>query len=111
MGPRVSAPRVFVLAGEPSGDKLGGALMAGLKQLEPDTDFCGIGGPEMTTQGLLSLFPMSELSLMGIWEILPQYRAEPMPVSLIYPHRRNLSRRVHLFMEWLATVLKDYVDH
>ena len=44
-------------------------------------------------------------------EILPQYRAEPMPVSLIYPHRRNLSRRVHLFMEWLATVLKDYVDH
>jgi DNA-binding transcriptional LysR family regulator len=43
-------------------------------------------------------------------EILPQYRAEPMPVSLIYPHRRNLSRRVHLFMEWLSTVLKDYVD-
>jgi DNA-binding transcriptional LysR family regulator len=43
-------------------------------------------------------------------EILPQYRAEPMPVSLIYPHRRNLSRRVHLFMEWLAGVMKDYVD-
>ncbi len=43
-------------------------------------------------------------------EILPQYRAEPMPVSLIYPHRRNLSRRVHLFMEWLASVMKDYVD-
>ena len=43
-------------------------------------------------------------------EILPQYRAEPMPVSLIYPHRRNLSRRVHLFMEWLTSVMKDYVD-
>ena len=43
-------------------------------------------------------------------EILPQYRAEPMPVSLIYPHRRNLSRRVHLFMEWLASVMKEYVD-
>jgi DNA-binding transcriptional LysR family regulator len=43
-------------------------------------------------------------------EILPQYRAEPMPVSLIYPHRRNLSRRVRLFMEWLAGVMKDYVD-
>lgn len=43
-------------------------------------------------------------------EILPQYRAEPMPVSLIYPHRRNLSRRVHLFMEWLSGVMKDYVD-
>ena len=43
-------------------------------------------------------------------EILPQYRAEPMPVSLIYPHRRNLSRRVHLLMEWLTEVLHDYVD-
>ncbi|ADO46499.1 LysR family transcriptional regulator [[Enterobacter] lignolyticus] len=43
-------------------------------------------------------------------EILPQYRAEPMPVSLIYPHRRNLSRRVHLFMEWLTGLLKGYVD-
>ena len=43
-------------------------------------------------------------------EILPQYRAEPMPVSLLYPHRRNLSRRVHLFMEWLTEVMKEYVD-
>ncbi|SFR15233.1 MULTISPECIES: LysR family transcriptional regulator [unclassified Enterobacter] len=43
-------------------------------------------------------------------EILPQYRARPMPVSLIYPHRRNLSRRVHLFMEWLSGVMKAYVD-
>ncbi|MRS16405.1 LysR family transcriptional regulator [Enterobacteriaceae bacterium RIT691] len=43
-------------------------------------------------------------------EILPQHRAEPMPVSLIYPHRRNLSRRVHLFMEWLTDILKSYVD-
>lgn len=43
-------------------------------------------------------------------EVLPQYRAEPMPVSLLYPHRRNLSRRVHLFMEWLSGVVKDYVD-
>lgn len=43
-------------------------------------------------------------------EILPQYRAEPMPVSLIYPHRHNLSRRVHLFMEWLTEVMKAYVD-
>jgi len=43
-------------------------------------------------------------------EILPQYRAQSMPVSLIYPHRRNLSRRVHLFMEWLTDVMKAYVD-
>ncbi|WP_339027063.1 LysR family transcriptional regulator [Leclercia pneumoniae] len=43
-------------------------------------------------------------------EILPQYRPGPMPVSLIYPHRRNLSRRVRLFMEWLTELMKAYVD-
>jgi DNA-binding transcriptional LysR family regulator len=43
-------------------------------------------------------------------EILPQYRASPMPVSLIWPHRRNLSRRVHLFMAWLSEIMKEYVD-
>ncbi|MGB3244019.1 MAG: lipid-A-disaccharide synthase [Sulfitobacter sp.] len=66
--------RVFILAGEPSGDKLGGALMAGLKTLRPDVQFDGIGGPEMAAQGLVSRFDMSELSVMGLAEILPKYR-------------------------------------
>ncbi len=65
--------RVFIVAGEPSGDKLGGALMAGLKALAPDVSFHGIGGEQMQAQGLESLFPLSELSLMGIVEILPKY--------------------------------------
>ncbi|WP_034919589.1 MULTISPECIES: LysR family transcriptional regulator [Erwinia] len=42
-------------------------------------------------------------------EILPQFRAEPMPVSLLYPHRRNLARRVQVFMEWLTQAMKRYV--
>jgi lipid-A-disaccharide synthase len=67
--------RVFILAGEPSGDKLGGALMAGLKTLRPDVQFEGIGGLEMAAQGLQSRFDMSELSVMGLAEILPRYRA------------------------------------
>jgi lipid-A-disaccharide synthase len=67
--------KVFILAGEPSGDKLGGALMAGLKTLQPDVSFEGIGGPEMAAQGLKSRFDMSELSVMGLAEILPKYRA------------------------------------
>lgn len=65
--------RVFVLAGEPSGDRLGGALMAGLRQLRPDVEFHGIGGPLMETQGLASQFPMQELSVMGLTEVLPKY--------------------------------------
>jgi lipid-A-disaccharide synthase len=67
--------KVFILAGEPSGDRLGGALMAGLKQLQPDVTFDGIGGSEMAAQGLQSRFDMSELSVMGIAEILPKYNA------------------------------------
>jgi lipid-A-disaccharide synthase len=65
--------KVFVIAGEPSGDNLGGAVMAGLRQLAPDVTFDGVGGPQMAAQGLQSRFPMSELSLMGIAEVLPQY--------------------------------------
>ena len=67
--------KVFILAGEPSGDRLGGALMAGLKELAPGVTFDGIGGPEMTAQGLESRFDMAELSVMGLAEILPRYRA------------------------------------
>ncbi len=66
--------RVFVIAGEASGDKLGAALMAGLKQLVPDVAFAGIGGSAMQREGLTSLFDMSELSIMGIAEVLPKYR-------------------------------------
>ncbi|MBK4215768.1 lipid-A-disaccharide synthase [Paracoccus caeni] len=65
--------KFFLIAGEPSGDLLGAALMAGLKELVPDTSFEGIGGPAMQAEGLQSLFPMEELSLMGIWEVLPKY--------------------------------------
>ena len=65
--------RVFILAGEPSGDKLGGALMAGLRTLRPDVVFEGIGGVQMQAAGLQSRFDMSELSVMGLAEILPKY--------------------------------------
>lgn len=63
--------KVFILAGEPSGDKLGGALMAGLKSLGP-AEFQGIGGTQMQAQGLASLFDMSDLSVMGLLEVLPK---------------------------------------
>ena len=67
--------KVFVIAGEASGDKLGAALMAGLKQLRADVQFDGVGGPLMQAEGLTSRFPMDELSVMGLAEILPKYRA------------------------------------
>ncbi len=65
--------KVFVIAGEVSGDALGGALMEGLRAEVPEVQFDGVGGPLMEAQGLRSRFEMSELSLMGLVEILPKY--------------------------------------
>jgi lipid-A-disaccharide synthase len=69
----VGALNFFLIAGEPSGDRLGAALMAGLRALHPEVAFTGVGGPLMQAEGLQSLFPMEELSIMGIAEVLPKY--------------------------------------
>ena len=65
--------KLYLLAGEPSGDKLGAALMTGLKLLAPGIQFRGVAGPLMQAEGMESLFPMDELSVMGIAEVLPKY--------------------------------------
>ena len=66
-------PLLFLVAGEPSGDQLGAGLMAALKNLNNNQiQFAGIGGEEMEAQGLKSLFPMAELSIMGLVEVLPK---------------------------------------
>ena len=65
---------IYLVAGEPSGDVLGGRLMAALKVARPDVTFAGIGGPRMAEQGLSSLFPMRELAIMGLLEVLPKLR-------------------------------------
>ena len=71
----MGALKLYLIAGEPSGDRLGAALMAGLKALSPGVEFHGIGGPLMQAEGMVSLFPMEELSIMGLVEVLPKYRA------------------------------------
>lgn len=66
-------PKIFVIAGEASGDHLAAELMLTLKQRHPNIEFRGIGGAEMLRAGLTdSLFPMEELSLMGIVEVVPK---------------------------------------
>jgi len=66
--------KIALIAGEPSGDKLGAALIDGLNAiLEQPADFIGVAGPRMMKRGMDSLFAMQELSVMGIVEILKQY--------------------------------------
>ncbi|UCH74532.1 MAG: lipid-A-disaccharide synthase [Rhodospirillales bacterium] len=67
-----TTPTVFIIAGEPSGDVLGGRLMAALSQMTGGAiRFAGIGGESMHAQGLDTLVPMDELSVMGLAEIVP----------------------------------------
>lgn len=64
---------LYVIAGEASGDVLGARLMAALRRrLGDSVEFAGIGGQSMTDQGLKSLFPMAELSVMGLLEVVPR---------------------------------------
>lgn len=67
--------RIWICAGEASGDILGGRIMAALRRAAPGgVEFAGVGGERMAEQGLESLFPMRELALMGLLEVLPNLR-------------------------------------
>lgn len=58
--------RFFIVAGEPSGDALGAPLMAALsRELEGEARFSGVGGEGMRAEGLNSLFPISDIALIG----------------------------------------------
>ncbi|MBO5834167.1 MAG: lipid-A-disaccharide synthase [Alphaproteobacteria bacterium] len=62
--------KVFIIAGEVSGDVLGARIMSQM----PDAEFVGIGGENMRVAGLKSIFPMSDLSVMGAVEVLAHAR-------------------------------------
>jgi DNA-binding transcriptional LysR family regulator len=51
--------------------------------------------------------PFDELKRNRLVEILPKLKGQPMPVTILLPHRRQLSRRVRVFVEWLERVLKS----
>jgi lipid-A-disaccharide synthase len=65
-------PLIFIVSGETSGDNLAGRLMAALKRKTGGrVRFAGVGGPQSEAEGLTSLYPMSDLSLIGLAEVLP----------------------------------------
>ncbi|KQS79220.1 lipid-A-disaccharide synthase [Rhizobium sp. Leaf384] len=67
---RADPLKVAIIAGEVSGDLLGGDLIRALKQRAGPVSLVGVGGEELEAQGLVSLFDYSELSIMGISQVL-----------------------------------------
>jgi lipid-A-disaccharide synthase len=71
--PASFAPKIFLIATEESGDRLGASLMRVLRQRLGDAvQFGGVGGQSMAQEGLVSLFAISELSIVGLTAVLRQ---------------------------------------
>lgn len=65
--------RMFLIAGEPSGDALGARLIAALRRASGDRfRFVGVGGERMAAEGFTSLFPLTDIAVMGLTEVVPR---------------------------------------
>jgi lipid-A-disaccharide synthase len=65
--------KIFISAGDPSGDIHAARLIKAFKKLEPDFQFIGIGGPEMEKQGFKSIADLEDISVVGFWEVIKRY--------------------------------------
>ncbi len=62
--------RVFLVAGEASGDQLGASLIRALRAVDPSIEFAAVGGPRMAEEGVSSLFPLSDIAVMGLGPVI-----------------------------------------
>ena len=69
----MTAP-IFILAGEPSGDRLAASIMRALNTAYGSQEWIGVGGPAMTAEGLASRHRMEQLTIMGFGAALTSYR-------------------------------------
>lgn len=70
----MSAPRIWLVAGEDSGDQLGAKLMRALRVAAPDVTFGGVGGEAMAEESFASLFPLDDVAVMGYLPVLARAR-------------------------------------
>lgn len=74
--PATRTPLIYLVAGEPSGDQLGAGLMRGLRECTSDNvRFAGLGGDQMTAEGLVSRINIRDLAVMGGIEVVSKIPA------------------------------------
>lgn len=66
--------KIFISAGDPSGDIHAANMMRELINLNPDIEFIGIGGPKMQELGLNPIVDFGKINVVGFWEVLKKYR-------------------------------------
>lgn len=81
-----------------------GAITVNSAEAYQETCLAGLGIIQAPGPGMRMLIEQGLLV-----EVAPELRAEPMPVWLLYAQRRNLSRRVQVFMTWIADLLKPHL--
>ncbi|TPG57009.1 LysR family transcriptional regulator [Ewingella americana] len=84
--------------------KTGGAVTVNSTETYSSACLAGLGIIQVPLTGARNALASGKLV-----SILPQFRAPPMPVSLVYPHRLNLSRRAKLFMDWMTDIAHDFI--
>ena len=89
------AMKVYIIAGEPSGDLLASAMMKAIRVQHPDIEFRGIGGESMGDEGMESRFDIAEISVMGVVEVLGH-------LSLI---TKRIRQTVNDIIDWQPDVL------
>ena len=67
--------KIYLIAGEPSGDILASRLIKAIRAKSPEAEFFGVGGETMRAEGFNSLFDIKDLSVMGIMEVIPRLSA------------------------------------
>lgn len=65
--------KIFLSAGDPSGDIHAARLIVALRKIKPDIEFIGIGGPEMIKVGFNSIVDIEDISVVGFWEVIKRY--------------------------------------
>ena len=93
---------ILIVAGENSGDKHAAGLVRQFKNLQPSSDFFGIGGKHMEAQGVDLLFSVEDLSVVGIFEVITHLRRIK---NIFYQISKEVIRR-----HPIAAVLVDSPD-